>query len=241
MDIVNTIKSTKIQPTNKNATFQKQTIKKIEQSTIKNTTVQKQIIEQPTNKTIKSTVNTLEPITKKRIASPAITITLPLSPITRIVNHQKETVIESNIIVHQDAVEVKGSVLDIVNFIDVEKIIDAKKSKNTNVYELKNLKNFAKTIEINFNNIKKNILIQNIKSKIDDYLHGDNNLVYDIKHLNKKLSNEKLYDQIDILFDKHHISENKKSTLLPLIKTQLKASDVNKLDHVIHILEKEWM
>lgn len=274
MDIVNTIKTTKIQPINRNATFQHQTkkvdtvqsgkildskqsinnnVKTMDVKSSKKIDTESKILDskQSINKNIdiKSSkkIDTEPQIIstkteKKSIKSPSITITLPLSPITRLVNNnKKEVVVESNIIVQQNAMEVKGSILDIVNFIDVEKIMDVKKSKNTSVYELKQMKSFAKAIEINFNNITKAILIGDIKRKIDDYLHGENNLVYDIKHMSKKLNAEKTYDQIDIMFDKHHISDNKKATLLPQIKNQLKESDVNKLDHIIHILEKEWL
>jgi hypothetical protein len=251
MDIVNTIRTTKVQPINRNATFQHQAknTKKVDivqsgkildsKQSINNNV---KTIDVKSSKKIDTEPQIISTKTeKKSIKSPSITITLPLSPITRVINNKKEVIVESNIIVQQNAMEVKGSILDIVNFIDVEKIMDVKKSKNTSVYELKQMKSFAKAIEINFNNITKAILIGDIKRKIDDYLHGENNLVYDIKHMSKKLNAEKTYDQIDIMFDKHHISDNKKATLLPQIKNQLKESDVNKLDHIIHILEKEWL
>lgn len=169
----------------------------------------------------------------------AFTITLPTEPIVTINTKNKELNVQSNIIIQEEPKEIKLDIVFLLNTIDVDKLIDQKKSKYIDIYELAELKKFANLIDLNYNNVKKKQLIENIKLRIKDQFNGPN-LIADLKALDSKLLAKKLYKHIEILMNKHEIVENKKQTILSKIKDQLKLQ-VDPIKYVIHLLESEWI
>lgn len=167
------------------------------------------------------------------------TITLPTEPAVTISNKNKELNVQSNIIVQEDTKEIKHNVLDLLQFINSSKLLTQKKSKHIDVYELSDLKKFASLVNINYNNVKKEQLIAAIKNKIKEDIGGPN-LIDDLRELNPKLAIKTLYKHIEVLFDKHEISESKKQAILATIKDQLKLQ-VDPVKYVIHVLENEWL
>lgn len=167
------------------------------------------------------------------------TITLPTEPAVTISNKNKELNVQTNIIVQEEEKEIKHNVLELLNFIDVNRLLNQKKSKHSDIYELSDLKKFAALVNINFNNIKKGQLIDAIKQKIKENIGGPN-LIDHLRDLNPKLAPKTLLKHIDVLMDKHEISENKKEAILSIIKDQLKLQ-VDPIKYVIHVLENEWL
>lgn len=169
----------------------------------------------------------------------AFTITLPTEPSVIISTKNKELNIQTNIIVQEDIKDVKHNILELYNFIDTSKLLDQKKSKHIEIYELSDLKKFANLVGIEFNNVRKAVLIESIKNNIKEQIRGPN-LIEHLKELNPKLQVKTLLKHIEVLFDKHEISENKKQAILSIIKDQLKFQ-VDPIKYVVHILENEWL
>jgi hypothetical protein len=179
-----------------------------------------------------------QPINKKATFQPSmnqVKITLPDLPQTIIVNTNKKEIIPENIIVKQT---IKETVLDvniILNFVDVDKLLDVKQSKNVQVYELYQLKDLAKKLNIKFSNVNKKTLIEKIKELYNQYFKDQNNLIGELKTLPK--INITL---INNLFDIYHLPYDTKNKLIDKIKPILKTQN-EPLSSIIKVLESEWV
>jgi uncharacterized protein YdiU (UPF0061 family) len=164
-------------------------------------------------------------------------ITLPLTPTTLIKNTNKKPVeIEKNIIVKQENLVVKNSITDLLNFIDVDKLVDTKSSRYSDTYELKDLKNLAKDLGMSYNNINKKALIDKIKDLLNKTFNNQPNLIGDLKALETLTPTN-----IEQLLITHRISRDKAHMINTEVSTILKRKDdVEKLKSIVRLLEMEW-
>jgi hypothetical protein len=165
-----------------------------------------------------------------------VKITLPETPHTIIVNNKEDQIIlpETSIIKPTFKEPVLDTVL-LLQFVDVDKLLDVKQSKKINVYELYQLKDLAKKLHISFSNINKGNLIEKIKNLYNYYFKDQNNLIGDLKQVSK--INLTILNQ---LFDEHRIPYEKKTELLDKIKPILKTQNEPLLS-IIKVLESEWI
>lgn len=165
-----------------------------------------------------------------------VKIVLPDYPTTIITNQVKKEIIPENIVVRQTTQEDQLDVNDLLNFIDVDKLLDIKQSKNVHVYELYQLKDLSKKLKINFSNVNKKVIIERIKDKLNDQFHGQPNLIGHLKQLSDK---ELKLNTISHAFDLYHISNEKKTELLNQIKKILNVKDT--ISFIIKTIEAQWV
>lgn len=187
---------------------------------------------------IKTMKSYRQPINKNATFQPStqVKITLPETPHTIIVNNKEDQIIlpETSIIKSTFKEPVLETVL-LLQFVDVDKLLDVKQSKKLNVYELYQLKDLAKKLHISFSNINKGNLIEKIKNLYNQYFKDQNNLIGDLKQVSK--INLTILNQ---LFDEHRIPYEKKNQLLDKIKPILKTQNEPLLS-IIKVLESEWI
>ena len=188
---------------------------------------------------IKTMKSYKQPINKNATFQPfpqQVKITLPETPHTIIVNNKEDQIIlpETSIIKPTFKEPVLDTVI-LLQFVDVDKLLDVKQSKKLNVYELYQLKDLAKKLHISFSNINKGNLIEKIKNLYNYYFKDHNNLIGDLKQVSK--INLTILNQ---LFDEHRIPYEKKNELLDKIKPILKTQNEPLLS-IIKVLESEWI
>lgn len=164
-----------------------------------------------------------------------VKIVLPDYPTTIITNQYKEENIPENIVV-KTTIKEELDVHDLLHFIDVDKLLDVKQSKNVNVYELYQLKDLSKKLHINFSNVNKKVIIERIKDKLNDQFHGQPNLIGYLKRLSDK---ELKLPAITHAFDIYRISSEKKTELLNQIKKILNVKDA--VGFIIKLIEAQWI
>lgn len=164
-------------------------------------------------------------------------ITLPTSPSVK-----KKPIVKKQIQIKVNkSLEVKNDINDFLNFVDESKLYPGRPKFNVESYFLDDLKNLSRKLGFYKNVESKKYFVDKIKNEYEKYFHNQNNLIEDIKKLNKNEIRQ--FNIINILFNKHNISQFYKDKLLPSIKQLIKdystSEDLHKI--IIYEIEKTWI
>jgi len=173
--------------------------------------------------------------TFQQMNQPQVKITLPLTPSTIIVKKEIENEsIPENIVIKTTIQDQQIDINELLQFVDFDKLVDIKQSKNVNVYELKDLKNLAKKLNIGISNVNKKSLIEKIKDKYKSQFGNELNLISNLKQI-KELN----LLIITKLFEKHNIITHKNKLLEEIKKILATKHDV--INAIIKVLEDQWI
>lgn len=162
-------------------------------------------------------------------------ITLPTEPhlMTQTLITDEETKITLTTINNQK--------YNLLNFIDVSKLIEGRPGFKAKSYFLKELQHLAKKLDLFKNEKSKPYFIEKISEEIKKSFGDEPNLIADIRNLT--IEEVKKIKNIELLFTKHHITEPTKSELINKIKATIKkfyTSDAVLIQEIINTIENEW-
>ena len=174
-------------------------------------------------------------------------ITLPLTPslqLELITQAVIETIDLQSTTSQPEIVVTDNKHLDLLNFIDVDKLQPGRSSNTIKKYDLVDLKELTKLLNLNKQLKSKPDKVNHIdviKKELDKTFHDDANLIGNIKKLND--TDIKNITSIEQVFKQHGISKSTTTTLIKKIKTVLKnyrTSDVIH-KHIVDVIEHDWL
>jgi len=168
---------------------------------------------------------------------PTLKITLPSEPSLRVTHIPLEKEIE---MIPTTTLSTDTYKYNLLNFIDIVKLIEGRPGFKGKSYFLEDLKHLATLLNLFKNEKPKRYFIDVIIEEMTNAFGKEPNLIADVKML--KVDEIKKIKYIENLFTKHHISEPTKTNVINNIKMIIKkyyTSD-DLIRQVINQIENEW-